>query len=160
MQNLYSLVTGLVIKQKGALTGTVTPNTAQGPLTIRRRGGADEEVAFDQATGTWSTTLDAGEYVAWYMVPDPAAVKDTVNLSLPVGSALVYLGPKSNGLPYAWEAASAEVQRGDPKNPWPPPGAPELQLDATVKQWFIDELTVIDRALPKDAVLKRPSVAH
>lgn len=156
MSGLYSLATGLVVKQKGAFTARVTPNTKQGMLTIRRRGGADEQVSFDQAKGAWSTTLDDGEYVAWYTVADPAALKDVVQMTAPTGSAFVYLGPKSNGLPYAWGAVTVDVQRGDPKNPWPPPGAPETPLDPTVKAWFQVELGAIDAALPKSAIIKHP----
>ncbi len=154
MADLYCIASGLVIAQAGIFTAKVSPISPQGPMTIRPHGAKDLAVAYDGAKGVWSASLAPGEYVLWLQVPDPKMLKDTVTLLPPKGSLFVYLGPKSNNTSYAWAADRATISRGDPKDPWPPPQAPEVALGAASKAWFEVELKTIADALPKGAVIK------
>ena len=153
MPDRYCLASGLVVVQAGDLTASAAPASPQGPLTIRPRGAKDLVVPYDADKGMWRIALAPGAYVVSQLVPDPKALNDKVTLSPPKGSSFVYLGPKSNGASYGWAADEATITRGDPKNPWPPPQAPEISL-GSAKVWFDVELAEIDAALPKDAVVK------
>ncbi len=125
---------------------TSTPDLA--PVVLTARTGPSPITLPYQGDGRWSGTVAPGDYVATLTVAPwfEGAVE------VDAGVSVVFLCIDPGDKTIAWSDTVA-VGRGDPKNPWPPPGVP-VSLDAATFKWFDDHLHAV--AVPKGGVVIKP----
>ncbi len=140
----YRLV-GLRPKAKTTLTVTADKLTSDFTLMTRTHTDAGDVITTLHPSGNqWTVTLEEKDCIVQVTGPDDV---DWKGLSMAVDDDTIFVsreGEKSA----IW--CAREVGRGDPKNPWPPPGPTPANLDTTWLALQLDK-TARDMLVPKSA---------
>lgn len=125
-----------------------SPPTAPVPDLVVKNDAWSKGYAYSASAKKWTTpTLASGSYIVRLDVPattTPPVVTVTASKPVYFSSHRTHGSSDPISTTRTWQTTTA-VTRGDPKDPWPPPGAPYSEED-----WFQRALRVANAALPKD----------
>ncbi len=108
------------------------------PMVLVARSGTSPITLPYQGDGRWSGPVAPGDYAA--TLPVDPWFDGTIEVEASETSILACIDIATDKT-ITWSATTAEG-RGDPKNPWPPPGAP-VNVDPAIFKWLDDQLHAI-----------------
>ena len=144
------LIFGLNTIEATTLIVTGGPPQAQPALIATGRDGSVISAPYDQAKRRWVLNLATHDYLIKLALAKTEWFAGPLTISANVFTNFVYFGPIPGGSEelVAWREQVAESP-GDPKDPWPPPGADVVTLDPVSLAWHDATLRYESSLLPR-----------